>query len=818
MDPLSITTSILTILQLTGKGSGLALGALKSLWEAPEIFKQLITDAEILRGLLLDTEACLRSRHRDSHEDPIPPSIVHVLKAIKERVTEFELLVQWVVTSNRVAISARTNGLFECISTRLSCRQTEDGNVVTKVKRARMLRSEADIQRIKMNIRDSCDILRTQLDLLQLDNKELLTTTVLQIQSVTVASHDAICALQEQQHKTQKDMQIGFQSLNARQHNLLRSMQPLIEQAQSLSPGQISTSEPDLQVANSGVSANSPAVLICASVNSHRCPRGCRCRCHTRAAVRTPPWLRNVVGQLHWSFDSSISMRPCNYAPCRRSLSKHNITCYFPPWLVSRAIMASVNLENVFDAGAKVSVNVPLIVPEEDHIVWPLVMAGNLGQLRELLSKDRNLMYVRNQWGQSIMHVAAKIHQPAVFNLLKNEGMDQNLADENQKSAAITVLTRRGSQEYNLPVDTEDLADRLGWTNLHKVAALGARHGQEITEALLRESEYSDINTKDILGRTPLHWLAENGKSDATRLITQDPWSADVQARDLCGFTALHCACWADDFDSIVALLDVGIDVNALDKHMRTPMMHMSSPEILKYLLRKGADVHISDDEAANIMHHACVSDQEDLVEILLREYSHFLLTRNHTGDTPLGQAIANNSLAVLKVMAPYLQGFPELQSPVPNESLMQPERLSLLNNNKRSLLHLTALHGSTEAMDILASANLCGVDTAIRDKDGHTPNECFVRCRDNHCAVTRKPFESEKLAWVSLMNSARGQELPFQGLTGQDADDESTIVASEDEWGHRKISTASYVFIDPSGGEVSSDDEFVDAEDEVRE
>ncbi|KXH65718.1 B-cell lymphoma 3-encoded protein [Colletotrichum salicis] len=466
--------------------------------------------------------------------------------------------------------------------------------------------------------------------------------------------------------------------------------------------------------------------------------------------------------------------------------------------------MASINLENVFDTGAKVSLNLPLVIPEEDHIIWPLVMAGNLRQLRELLSRDRNLMHVRNQWGQSIMHVAAKVHQPAVFNFLKNEGMDENLPDENQKSAAITILTRRGSQEYNLPVDIDDLADRLGWTNLHKVAALGAREGQEMTETLLRESEYSDINTKDVLGRTPLHWLAENGKSDAIRLSTQDPWSADVQVRDLCGFTALHRACWADDFDSIVALLDAGIEVNALDKHMRTPMMHMSSPRILKYLMSKGTGVHISDDEAANIMHHVCVADQDDLVEILLREHGHSLLTRNHTGDTPLGQAIANNSLEVLKIMAPYLQGFP-------------PEKMGVLNNNKRSLFHLVALHGSTEAMDTLASANLGGVDTTIRDKDGHTPNECFIRCRNDHCAVARKPFDSEKSSWVALMNSANRQKSPSQDVTGQYADDASTIVASEDEWGYRKGST-SLVSVDLSDGEASSDDEFVYAKDKIGE
>lgn len=63
-------------------------------------------------------------------------------------------------------------------------------------------------------------------------------------------------------------------------------------------------------------------------------------------------------------------------------------------------------MDNLFGAGAKVLVNIPLIVPEEDHIVWSFVMAGNLEQLQHLVSGDRNLVHVRNQWGQSIMHVS----------------------------------------------------------------------------------------------------------------------------------------------------------------------------------------------------------------------------------------------------------------------------------------------------------------------------------------------------------------------------------------------------------------------------
>ena len=72
--------------------------------------------------------------------------------------------------------------------------------------------------------------------------------------------------------------------------------------------------------------------------------------------------------------------------------------------------MASANLSDVFNIGAKIMVNVPLIVPEEDHLVWSLVIAGNLEQLKQLIVQDKNLVYVRNQWGRSIMHVSSAIN------------------------------------------------------------------------------------------------------------------------------------------------------------------------------------------------------------------------------------------------------------------------------------------------------------------------------------------------------------------------------------------------------------------------
>ncbi|KAL8789421.1 MAG: hypothetical protein Q9213_001178 [Squamulea squamosa] len=732
MDPLSITASVLAILHVAG-GSAQVLHKLLSLRDAPQQLQQIWNEAEALRALLLETQSSLHRRRESEGYSKAEASITPVLQMVEAHVLEFEQLIHF---------RLKRSGLL-------------NGHRLPKVNRSYWLRASSDIQRVKDNIRDSRRILKSRLELLRLDDRQVkyllptillslisytasanLKTNILQIQHVTLTSQDAIREIEGRQ----KELQQGFRQLGSDARLRLEQTQAYIEQREEYTD----------------------ARLVQMHIEQRR----------DLAALQ--------AGITH-------SMQPLLAQMEQTTVASNQSTRLHPH------SAASANFDDILGAGAKMSINIPLIIPEENHIVWSLVMAGNMEQLRHLLSHDKNLVYIRNQWGQSLMHVAAKIHQPAVFNFLISIGVDEHLPDENLKTAATTVLTRRGREEYALKIDADDLADRLGWTLLHKAAAL-TQEGQKLDGNLL-ESEFIDINSKDSLGRTPLHWLAENGEADTIRLLTQDPWRADVHTRDICGFTALHCACWADSLDSAAALLDAGSDPNARDKHRRTPLLHFDNNELLDLMIEKGADVYISDDEGANIMHHVAIADQAALATTLLEQYGHTICVTNRNGDTPLGLAIQNNSLDVMAILLPFYKTFPQV------------EKVGMSNHNKRNVLHLAALHASVEVLDMLAAANLSGLDAEARDKDNHTPNECFLNCRNTHCAVARRPFNIEKRSWVRLMRSARGL-----------SEDSLDVANREKEtWVNTKATCerpGESFLINDSSSDGSSDEGYVDADD----
>ena len=107
----------------------------------------------------------------------------------------------------------------------------------------------------------------------------------------------------------------------------------------------------------------------------------------------------------------------------------------------------------------------------------------------------------------------------------------------------------------------------------------------------------------------------------------------------------------------------------------------------------------------------------------------------------------------------------------------------------------------------MLAAAHLPGLDTWIQDKDGHPPNECFVKCRAAHCAVARMSSEVESKSWARLMQSVRG--CPDVSLKLSDGNE---WVRTRADIGATKHGTLESVH--EISDEDSSVEDFVDAED----
>jgi hypothetical protein len=136
-----------------------------------------------------------------------------------------------------------------------------------------------------------------------------------------------------------------------------------------------------------------------------------------------------------------------------------------------------------------------------------------------------------------------------------------------------------------------------------------------------------------------------------------------------------------------------------------------------------------------------------------------------------------------------------------------QAEKVGKSNRSKRNALHLAALYASTEVMDMLTVADIFGIDTTARDKDGHSPNQCFLECRSAHCAITRKPFTVEKRSWARLMASARR---PTKGSFDVDEEYEEAGVMLE----KAEIEDKDSSLVREESFDSESEEEYADAED----
>ena len=165
---------------------------------------------------------------------------------------------------------------------------------------------------------------------------------------------------------------------------------------------------------------------------------------------------------------------------------------------------------------------------------------GDQAKVVALLEQNPELVFSKDKFGNTPLHLAALHNQPAIAALLLANGADVNA---------------RNIDEHRIP-----RAANAGETPL-TLALLSYQH-KEMLELLLTHG--ADVNIMLSDGDTPLHRATKRDRPDDVELLLAN--GADPNARGYNWQTPVHLAVWATETRILEILLDYGADPNVEDR------------------------------------------------------------------------------------------------------------------------------------------------------------------------------------------------------------------------------------------------------------
>ena len=234
-----------------------------------------------------------------------------------------------------------------------------------------------------------------------------------------------------------------------------------------------------------------------------------------------------------------------------------------------------------------------------------------------------------------------------------------------------------------------DFIDEQNYTILHKIV-LGLSL-LDLEEEILRHP--ADINTPDVMGRTPLAWAACRGNERA--IVTLLQHRAKVNTIDIqCSGVVGHAAD-RNYVTCVRLLLEAGADPDIAATHgykvgnpLNVAARNARDPLILKTLLDFRADTESCGIDGMTALIHSARRDNASFAFLLLENGANINAT-SVAGQTPLTTAITYNSHNILRLLLDRWFEYsecPRLKGP--------------------NLLHIAALYGDLETMAILAATD----------------------------------------------------------------------------------------------------------------
>ncbi len=230
--------------------------------------------------------------------------------------------------------------------------------------------------------------------------------------------------------------------------------------------------------------------------------------------------------------------------------------------------------------GAFLFMSVSTIFSQE---LFDALKNNDLPEIKSLLESDPGLLSLRDESGNTPLHLAVRQKQPETVSYLLGRGADVNSVNTNQQSA------------------------------LHVASSLGSA---DIARLLIEKG--ADVSLADYTMHTPLHYAARNGSGEVTEILIKNGASPEVR-NTYQRTPLLLCARERGTPEVARMLIEAGADINAKDKFESTPLelaAWRGYSGIVGVLIEKGAEIPVTGRQAKLILASACQRGLYDLFRL----------------------------------------------------------------------------------------------------------------------------------------------------------------------------------------------------------
>ena len=213
----------------------------------------------------------------------------------------------------------------------------------------------------------------------------------------------------------------------------------------------------------------------------------------------------------------------------------------------------------------------------------------------------------------------------------------------------------------------------------------------------------ADIETKDGLGRSPLHVASFSGElTTMTKLVEA---GADVRATDSERYTCLMFAAVSGHTDAVrylAGLPEVDLNQQSEDGHTALHFaVERKHPDVVQVLINMGTDIETKNDKGHSPLHEASISGELTTVKMLVEAGADVRATDSERTTCLMFAAHSGHTDAVR-----YLAGLPEVE-------------LNQQSGDDRTALHVAVERENPDVVQVLIDA---GANIEIKNDEGRSP------------------------------------------------------------------------------------------------